>query len=68
MEQKEKLRTVTAAMKESLKKQMNGDYKQKTVNSIVEIAEVEKITQDWPESSKIAIEPLKNMVRQTKPQ
>lgn len=56
MEQKEKLRTVTAAMKESLKKQMNGDYKQKTVNSIVEIAEVEKITQDWPESSKIAIE------------
>lgn len=55
MEQKEKLQTVTTAMKESLKKQMNSEKEQKVVKSTVDSSEVEEIIQDWPESSKTAV-------------
>lgn len=55
MEQKEKLRTVGSAMKESIKIQ-SGEYKEKIVKETVERAKVDEIVREWPETSRIAVE------------
>jgi phosphosulfolactate synthase (CoM biosynthesis protein A) len=54
MKQKEKLKTMATAMGGSMKRQSTGEYREKAVETLADMKQVEKIIAEWPESSKKA--------------